>query len=90
MKMVVTVVSIVFAAGVGFVSLESLSVITAWNWLPVLDYSRRPRTSIPIVSNGPVVGNRCNLRFIFVVIRSLTKHWQFCTAAYTSLAMCGY
>lgn len=63
MKIVVTVVAVVFVLEVALVSFENLSVITTLNRSRVFVFEEDPGMSITTNSNGPAGGDKRSMRF---------------------------
>lgn len=87
MAMVITLVSVLFVAGVAFVIFKYLSVITKMSWFPVLLFWKGQTISIAINDNYLVGENTRSLHCLVVVRRSIAQDWQSRTVAYKLLAI---
>lgn len=67
LKLVITVVAVVFVVGLILVSFENLSVTTKMNRLPVFVFDRGWAMSMATNANVPTSGNRRSLHCVLVV-----------------------
>lgn len=89
MKMVGTVLAVVFVFEVAFIIFENLFVISTIYWFTPVFFSHCPRTTMETKSPSLFRGSRPILRYLFAIGRFLAHDWQSRTLAYTSFSRCG-